>query len=1230
MKKLLSAVIVTVMVFALAASAFAYADVKFGSEEAVLPDGVALISNYAKQPGPVDETNDAATLVNVGLELWAYQKNGVNVPASNYIDVEYADNFHVAGWIGYTCEIKRVGYSLNGENYFADESAINRSPEADVISAGGQYAIRFDYTGLFAGVAEGANNLDLIVELDDGNDTVVAYIAGYYLFVYPAGTINTANDMWLIQLNNVYALGWWTGTAIGLPAGATLDLTFTSPHAFYGFYSVAAGANVTVQVDLINKNNVVLQTKQFYLASDGEFSVYFDKAFPADTYTIRFTYLSGSHFVLYSGSAGEIAVTAKMSGFITNGDSLPAPFIRLNGSKDIADHAMVNAAFDDLKYDDTVLCSSKAYLWVHDEANRDAMDFVKGDVSQITFRGWARTNMEIAGFGYIIDDGDLVTGDFIEERADLASEPGARGYLVTVPVADLRTGDHKIAIYVYDEYYRAIEIVKVKNEIEYPIEINFTVDYDELPSEPEVHAYHVDKKKCNYAMTEFNVYGWSVFNLPVQALGYVLDDGEPVWVVPEISSIPRETNDDRLPNDIYVSDPLNKDLIKNHTVDDLDPFFAYRINVTVDITGFEVGEEHTLEILVKFNDEAETVVNAYDETTFTIVRGVPSEFTFMKDGETYKVINGATNNVSHSNNGDVIVFTTTKANDTWFEIPLDNLDSSVYTKIEIKYRAKSIWQNNVYLKDTEINKDYSGVSGTWASPGLVGDGEWHVKTYVIAETFPALAGATLTGLRIPAGTAVGDTFEVEYVALKTAEEPSAPAELVVTLSSFDIVHVNDVSYTTTAEMSTAVWIQNNPISFTEGETLKLGAEGWVFINGAAAITGMYYKIDDGEYVGGAQYLNNRPDLPGIISTWGGVYANSNAYNTIGFKFPANSVDVSSCPVGDHVMKVYALAKDADNNPFYCLILSVPFKVVEREMPQISSISLSLEQTLTMNFKVKASEFVSEPAPGFYSDPFIEVTFGGKTVTLDKYTVSGDFLVFSFNGISPEKMTDTVSAVLKAYKGETVCANTAIETSVEAYCLNLLADEGSSDELKTLLVELLQYGALTQVYTEYNLDALADANIDDYLEFDLGQYEDISPVKFFHPMTETPEVTYLNAGLRLEDSIALRIMINAENIEGLTVCCYYNDQSVVSEDFVHVSGNRYYVYLPGIYAQDMRETITVEIRREGDPVADQFIYSVADYIYVMLEDTDDQDLYDLLEGLMQYGDAAAAYAASLTV
>ena len=890
--------------------------------------------------------------------------------------------------------------------------------------------------------------------------------------------------------------------------------------------------------------------------------------------------------------------------------------------------SMLNAAFDVLKYDETALVSEKAYLWVHDEANRPAMDFEKGQVSTISFRGWAYTTMPVAGFGYRIDGGELVTNaSFVEDRSsELGAYPGAKGYLVNVPVDELMTGEHTIGIYVLDEYERDILIVKTKNDVDYPIEITFTISASSvLPTDPVNSNHNIDIKKCNADMTEFNVYGWSVYNMPVQALGYVLDGGDPVWVITEVSDEPRTTDNDRAPNDIYVNSGLNTVLAQNGLTGGLDPFYAYRINLTLDITGFVVGEEHTLEVIIKYTDEAETVANAFRTETFTITRKVPNKFTFIVGEETSKVNTGAVSNVEASMNGDVIVFTTTKASDTWFEIPLDKVDSSVYTKIEFKYRAQSVWQNNAYLKATTVNTGYSGTNGTWCSPGLVGDGEWHVKTYVIAESFPALAGTLLTGLRIPAGAAVGDTFEVEYVALRTDEEPTAPAELVPTWISFDVVYVNDGGYTTDGTTTVDTWIANNPISATEGDALKLGAQGWTFINGAAAITGIYYKIDDGELVGGAQFLQNREDAANAMAPIGGT-----VYNTMGFVIPRNTIDVSGCSVGKHEVKVYALAKDANENVTYCRIVKIPFEIKERTMPKINSISLSLEQTLTMNFKVKSAKFTSEPTVGYFHDPFIEVTFGGKTVTLDEYTVSGDFFVFSFHGIGPEQMTDTVSAVLKAYKGDTLNEKAAVEYSIESYCLNLLADEGSSDELKTLLVELLQYGALTQVYTEYNLDALADANIDDYLDFDLGQYEDISPVKMLMPMGNNVEVTYVSAGLRLEDSIALRIMINAEDIEDLAVSCDYNDQSVDRGDFVHVSGNRYYVYLPGIYAQDMRKEITVEIFRMGNRVANQFHYSVADYIGVMLEDTDDQDLFDLLEGLMQYGDAAAAYADSLTV
>lgn len=591
----------------------------------------------------------------------------------------------------------------------------------------------------------------------------------------------------------------------------------------------------------------------------------------------------------------------------------------------LPDYEMVNAAFDELLYDGTALVSQKAYTWVHDEANRPAMDFEKGTVSNITFRGWARTTMTVAGFGYRIDGGDLVTGDFIQDRAaelEAAGETGAQGYLVTVPADQLMTGEHTIAIYVIDEYDRDIEIVKTKNGVDYPIEITFTVSPSTVvPTEPVNSNHNIDKNKCNADMTEYNVYGWSVYNMPVKALGYKLDGGEPVWIVTEISEEPRENDTGRAANDIFRDAALDPVLASNGLTGGLDPFWAYRINVTLDITGFEVGDEHTVEVVVKFTDEAETVQNAFRTQTFTFTRKVPNKITLIKDGESSKINTGAMNNVAASMNGDVIVFTTTKADDTWFEIPLPEVDSSVYTKIEFKYRASSVWGNNAYLKDTEFNKGYSPVAGTWAPPALTGDDEWHTATYVIATMFPSMAGKILTGLRIPAGAAVGDTFEVEYVALRTAEDPVPPAELSVTMKSIDEAYVNDGGKT---GGSADAWLAENPISVEEGETLKLGAKGWVFVNGAAALTGVYYVIDDGEYVGGAQYLQSRPDVINALAGVGGTEA-----NTTGFNVPRYEIDVSECAAGEHSVKLYVLAEDANGNTTYCRFLKISFTITPK-------------------------------------------------------------------------------------------------------------------------------------------------------------------------------------------------------------------------------------------------------------------------------------------------------------
>ena len=608
--------------------------------------------------------------------------------------------------------------------------------------------------------------------------------------------------------------------------------------------------------------------------------------------------------VIAKGAGDREAVVAEsgMVGFYQRDKGITVDDLVVKVEKK-PEYKMVNAAFDELKYDDTALVSEKAYTWVHDEANRPAMDFEKDSVSVISFKGWARTTMSVAGFGYRVDGGELVTGDFILDRAaelEQAGETGAQGYLVTVPADQFMLGEHTIGIYVLDEYGRDIQVVKTKNGVDYPIEITFTVAPSSVvPTEPVNSNHNIDNKKCNNDMTEFNVYGWSVYNMPVKALGYKLDGGEPVWVVTDVAEEPREGDAGRAANDIFRDSLLDPALVSGNLTGGLDPFWAYRINLTLDISGLEVGTEHTLEVVVKFTNDAETVLNAFEEETFTFTKTVPNKITLKKDGETSKIDIGALSAQSVSMDGDITVFTTTKAGDPWFEIPLPQIDTNVYIGFRIKYRAQSVHGNNVYLKDTEVNKGYSGVVGTWAPPGLTADNEWHEKVYMIAETFPKMAGTLLTGIRIPGATAAGEKIELEYIELI---KEAAPVEPSLGNMSVDSVALDGVEL---CNGDALTFIKNNPISFKEGEVSKISSRGWAqMLNGTISAFG--YKLDDGELVSGSQFIQNRPDLASIPGAAG---------------FNNFDADVSALKAGQHKFTVYMITGETEIKVF-----DVPFTV----------------------------------------------------------------------------------------------------------------------------------------------------------------------------------------------------------------------------------------------------------------------------------------------------------------
>lgn len=291
--------------------------------------------------------------------------------------------------------------------------------------------------------------------------------------------------------------------------------------------------------------------------------------------------------------------------------------------------------------------------------------------------------------------------------------------------------------------------------------------------------------------------------------------------------------------------------------------------------------------------------------------------------------------------------------------------------------------------------------------------------------------------------------------------------------------------------------------------------------------------------------------------------------------------------------------------------------------KISGASLTLQDNLQINYKVKKS--VLEKG---YLDPYIIFEMNGVKTQISNYTVSGEYLVFAFSNISPDKMNDNISAVLYAnYKGALVHSE-ARDYSIATYCYNMLSKCTSSEyeNLRRMLVDLLNYGADSQVYNGYNTDSLVNANLS--MEQKAMASEDselLTVLNTEYRIIESPLVKWCGAGLNLKDSVTMRFVMETKDITGLSVKVVGAGKTwtIPSEHFEHQENDYYYVYFNGFDASQFSEDVFLTVYKDDKAVSNTIRYSIESYAFAKQNDSN-VALANLVKSMMRYGKSAQNY------
>ena len=250
--------------------------------------------------------------------------------------------------------------------------------------------------------------------------------------------------------------------------------------------------------------------------------------------------------------------------------------------------------------------------------------------------------------------------------------------------------------------------------------------------------------------------------------------------------------------------------------------------------------------------------------------------------------------------------------------------------------------------------------------------------------------------------------------------------------------------------------------------------------------------------------------------------------------------------------------------------------------------------------------------------------------MSDYTEQGDYLVFAYSGISPQMLGDNVKATLYAQHNGLEYKSESKSLSVKDYAEKLLAacQSDSYAKLRTVLVDLLNYGAAAQIYKNYKTNALVNANLtSEQKAWGTAQTPDLQniPNKQYETVSSAA-LTWKSAGLVLNDSVMLKTKFTANSVDNLTIkiSCNNREFTYTKDDFTQNSDGTYYVYCDELYADEMSKEILITAYSGGKKCSNTLLYSVESYAKAVSDNYPGTALNALTNAMMCYGKSSEAY------
>ena len=310
-------------------------------------------------------------------------------------------------------------------------------------------------------------------------------------------------------------------------------------------------------------------------------------------------------------------------------------------------------------------------------------------------------------------------------------------------------------------------------------------------------------------------------------------------------------------------------------------------------------------------------------------------------------------------------------------------------------------------------------------------------------------------------------------------------------------------------------------------------------------------------------------------------------------------------------------------------------------------SLTLESDISINFYVLDSVLEGWDAPyvvftkAVYDEKGSITGYETETVTefTSKAIEDGSGChVFTFTGIYATEMGSAVTATLYASKDGTVYEGKTVNYSVLQYVTNML-NKSTDAGLRTMLVDLLNYGAAAQSYYGYNAANLVNAGLTEEQQSYATQGDPTLSTCRALIQNEGATVSFKSCTLYMKEKVSINYYLNLANYTGdvddLCVKISYTDengkawtQTIDSSELLYKEYNGSYYYVANfsaLNAMQMRTECRAEVfsKATGERISNTLLYSIESFAYSKANDPD-TGLAALVNAMMKYGNAVEAY------